>query len=61
METKEKVIKLKKSIEKAAIKYGLNLTVYDGKIAFVDQKEKKIVAIWTPEYKMSDIDTEDVK
>ena len=58
METNEKVIKLKKSIEKAAIKYGLNLTVYDGKIAFVDQKEKKIVAFWTPEFKLSDIDTE---
>ncbi|MBO5010513.1 MAG: hypothetical protein J6D20_07460 [Clostridia bacterium] len=43
---------MKKRIEKLAIKYGLNLTVYDGKIGFVDQKQKKIVALWTPEYTM---------
>ena len=58
METKEKVIELKKSIERAAIKYGLNLAVYDGKIAFVDPKEKKIVAFWTPLYKLQGNDTE---
>lgn len=58
METKEKVIKFKAIIESGAIECGLNLTVYDGKIAFVDQKAKKIVALWTPEYELSDIDTE---
>ena len=58
MTTREKVIEMKKEIEQAAIRYGLNLTVYDGKIGFVDQKEKKIVALWTPEYKLSDLDTE---
>lgn len=56
METKEKVIKLKEIIVRGAIECGLNLTVYDGKIAFVDQKEKKIVALWTPEYKLSDME-----
>ena len=54
MTTQEKVIKLKKAIEKAAIKDGLNLTVYDGKIGFVDQEQKKIVALWTPEHKLSE-------
>lgn len=52
MTTQEKVIKMKKRIEKLAIKYGLNLTVYDGKIGFVDQKQKEIVALWIPEYTM---------
>lgn len=61
MTTKERVIELKKIIEMGAIECGLNLTVYDGKIAFVDQKKKKIVALWTPEYKLSDIDAEGKK
>ncbi len=50
MTTQEKVIKIKKNIVNACVKYGLNLTVYDGKIGFVDQKAKKIVALWTPQY-----------
>lgn len=33
----------------------LNLTVYNGHIAFVDQELKTIVAEWVPKYKMSDI------
>lgn len=56
METKERVIKLKESIEREAIKYGLNLTIHEGKIGFVDQKEKKIVAVWNPEFRWSDLD-----
>ena len=51
MTTREKVIEMKKEIESIAIEYGLNLTVYDGKIGFVDQEQKKIVALWTPEFK----------
>ena len=35
MTTQEKVIEMKKEIEQVAIKYGLNLTIYDGKIGFV--------------------------
>ena len=61
METKEKVIKFKEIIERGAIECGLNLTVYDGKIAFVDQKAKKIVALWTPEYKLSDTEEQKCK
>lgn len=43
---------LKKDIEKACIMRGLNLTIYDGKIGFVDQEEKKIVMLWNPEYQL---------
>lgn len=57
MKTEQKVIKMKRKIEKIAIKYGLNLTVYDGKLGFVDQKEKKIVALWTPSYKLENENT----
>ena len=52
MTTKEKVIEMKKDIESIAIHYRLNLTVYGGKIGFVDQKAKKIVALWTPEFSL---------
>lgn len=52
MDANEKVIKMKSKIEKIAKKYGLNLTVYDGKIGFVDQEQKKIVALWTPNFTM---------
>ena len=52
MTTKEKVIEMKKEIESIAMEYGLNLTVYDGKIGFVDQEQKKIVALWNPEFSL---------
>jgi hypothetical protein len=51
MTTQENVIKMRNEIEHIAIKYGLNLTVYDGKIGFVDQEQKKIIALWSPEFK----------
>lgn len=47
----EKALKLKKDIEKACIKRGLNLTIHDGRIGFVDQEERKIIMLWSPEYK----------
>ena len=50
MTTQERVTNMKLAIEVIAVQYGLNLTVYDGKIGFVDQEQKKIVALWTPEY-----------
>lgn len=50
MTTQEKVIEMKKEIVRAAMKYGLNLTVYEGNIAFVDQLRGKIVAVWKPQY-----------
>jgi len=34
---------------------GLNITIFDGKIGFVDQEAKKIVAAWAPEYTVDDI------
>ena len=52
MTTREKVIEMKKEIENIATHYGLNLTVLDGKIGFVDQDAKKIVAVWNPEYNL---------
>lgn len=51
MTTSEKVIEMKNGIELLAVRYGLNLTVYDGKIGFVDPKRGNIVALWTPQYK----------
>lgn len=46
---------LARLIEEDCKRCGLNLTVYDGKIAFVDQKEMKIVAVWNPAYTAADI------
>ena len=60
MNTREKVIEMKKEIERLAVEYGLNLTVYDGKIGFVDQKQKKIIALWSPEHALP-VESEDGK
>lgn len=49
----DRVLWLKTVIGCAAMKAGLNITVYDGKIGFVDQEERKIVALWKPEYKLT--------
>ena len=54
MTTEEKVTAMKEAIEMIAIQYGLNLTVYDGKIGFVDQEQKKIVALWMPKFFMKE-------
>lgn len=48
----QRVLKLKQLIEMSAVACGLNLTVYEGKIGFVDQEQQKIVALWGPEYTM---------
>lgn len=42
-------------IQEAAIEFGLNITIYEGKIGFVDQKEGKIVALWSATHKMSEL------
>ena len=55
MDKQTTIIKLKREIEEICVKYGLNLTVYDGKIGFVDQSEKKIIALWEPQYSTADI------
>ncbi len=53
MTTEEKAIAMKEAIVSMARIYGLNLTVYDGKIAFVDQEQRKIVALWSPTFTMT--------
>lgn len=50
MTTIERVIEMKKEIVRSAIKYGLNLTIYEGNIAFVDQLHGRIVGVWKPQY-----------
>lgn len=44
------ITRLKQEIEEVCVKYGLNLTVFGGKIGFVDQSEAKIIALWEPRY-----------
>ena len=55
MSVEERVATMQKLIEVAGVACGLNLTVYDGKIGFVDQEQKKIVALWEPQYRASNI------
>lgn len=50
MTVNERVLMCVRKIEKACLQCELNLTVYDGKIAFVDQEQWKIVAVWNPKY-----------
>lgn len=49
-EEQKKAVKLKEEIESACIRQGLNLTIYDGGIGFVDPKENKIVMVWRPQF-----------
>lgn len=49
----KKALKLKEDIEKACIKRGLNLTIYNGKLGFVDQSKRKTVMLWSPKYKLN--------
>ena len=46
----KKALKLKEDIERACIENGLNLTIYDEKIGFVDHKEGKRIILWEPVY-----------
>jgi len=55
LKAQQRAYKLQKRIEKLCILFRLNLCNYDGGIGFVDQDLKKIVMVWKPEYKMSDI------
>lgn len=50
-----RVAELTRLIKEDCIRCGLNLTVYEGKIGFVDQEQKKIVALWNPQYTADDI------
>ena len=55
MTKEERVGGMIAKIEQAAIEYRLNITILDGKIGFVDQAERKIVAIWGPSYTLGEI------
>lgn len=55
MSIEERVATMRNLIVAAGISCGLNLTIYEGKIGFVDQEHKKIVAVWNPEYMAADI------
>lgn len=44
MNAKQRAVALNEAIVKACIKYKLNLTIHEGKLGFVDQENKKIVA-----------------
>ncbi len=48
-EAQKRAVNLKKEIERACRRWGLNLTIYDGGLGFVDPKENKIVAVWKPQ------------
>ena len=50
MEMKQRVQHLIADVERACIKYKL----YDGKLAFVDQESRHIVATWGPQFKLSE-------
>lgn len=43
-EAQKRAVILMKEIETSCIEHGLNMTIYDGKIGFVDPEESKIVA-----------------
>lgn len=51
-EAQKRAAILKSVIEAACVGCKLNLTVYDGKIGFVDQSLGKIVFLWEAEYSM---------
>ena len=53
-EEQKKAVKLKEEIERACIRQGINLTIYDGGIGFVDPKENKIVIVWRPKFESDD-------
>ena len=50
-DAQKRALNLKQEIEEACIRNNLNMTIYDGMIGFVDQKQRKIVMVWNPEYK----------
>lgn len=51
----ERVKYIQSVIVKACILAGLNITVYDGKIGFVDQTQRKLVALWEPQHTLNEI------
>lgn len=51
MTLEERVMQLRNMIEAACVACGLNITIYDRKLGFVDQSQRKIVAVWNPQFK----------
>lgn len=51
-EAQKRAVKVKEEIERVCVKYGINLTIYDDGIEFVDHKENKIVMVWRPSYQL---------
>lgn len=52
--TQMRAWKTMKEIENICIKNDMNLTIYEGKIGFVDPVEKKIVLLWDAEFKANE-------
>lgn len=52
-EARIRAVKLKETIETVCKCYGMNLTIYNGKIGFVDPGSKRIVMLWEAQYKMN--------
>jgi hypothetical protein len=50
-EAQKKAVEVQKEIEEVCIRHGLNLTIFENGIGFVDPKENKIVMVWRPQYK----------
>mgnify|MGYP000796034041 CR=1 FL=1 len=50
-EAQKKAVEVQKEIEEACIRHGLNLTIFENGMGFVDPKENKIVMVWRPQYK----------
>ena len=44
-EAQKKAVEVQKEIEEACIRHGLNLTIFENGIGFVDPKENKIVMV----------------
>lgn len=49
-EAQLRAMKTRAEIEKCCAENGINLTIYNGKIGFVDPKEHKIVLSWDAQY-----------
>lgn len=57
-EAQKKAVEVQKEIEEACIRHGLNLTIFENGIGFVDPKENKIVMVWRPQYKPAQAEPE---
>ena len=56
-EAQKKAVEVQKEIEEACIRHGLNLTIFENGIGFVDPKDNKIVMVWRPKYKPAPSET----